>query len=175
MAAADESIGQLLTKLYYQPGGSAAYSSVNRLYKEARKHNPSVTHKIVNQFLAKQYTHTVHRKINRQFPRRKVLSLRIDETWASDLITVNEVLNPIQSNPIQSNPIQSNPISLFFLQLESFNNGYQYILTVICIFSRKLWTRKLKHKSKVEMIQAMQSIVDQNNQVSPYKLWTDSG
>ena len=105
-AAADESIGQLLTKLYYQPGGSAAYSSVNRLYKEARKHNPSVTHKIVNQFLAKQYTHTVHRKINRQFPRRKVLSLRIDETWASDLITVNEVLNPIQSNPIQSNPTQ---------------------------------------------------------------------
>ena len=139
----------LLRRLYYGPGESSSYSSAKRLYDAAKRENSNVTLKGVKEWLRKQVAYTRHKKPRLTFPRRKVLTLRIDYTWASDLIVVDSSVN--------------------------FNNGYQYILTVVDLFSRKLWVRKLKQKSKKEMEAALRSIVEENHGKSPYKLWTDEG
>ena len=106
--------------LYYKAGGPASFSSLNRLYKHAKKENKNVKRKDVREYLEKQYTFSRHKRLRKTFPRRKCLFLRIDEVWAGDLIQVDT--------------------------LSSYNSGYNYILNVIDCFSRKLWARALKKK-----------------------------
>ena len=139
----------LFRRLYYGPGEASSYSSIKRLYDAAKKENSDITLKAVKEWLQKQVTYTRHKKPHLTFPRRKVLTLRQDFVWASDLIVIDSLIN--------------------------FNNGYQYILTVVDLFSRKLWTRKLKQKSKKEMEMGLRSIIHENGGKSPYKLWTDEG
>ena len=142
-------IEPLLKRLYYGPGQSSGYSSARRLYQAARKENSAITQRQVLEWLKKQVTFTRHKRPRLTFPRRKVLTLRIDECWASDLIQIDSLVNQ--------------------------NNGFQYIVTVVDLFSRKLWARKIKQKSKKEMEAALRSIVEENDGRSPYKLWTDEG
>ena len=142
-------IDSLLRQLYYGPGEASSYSSVGRLYHAAKKIMPQITQKVVREWLRKQVTYTRHKKPRLTFPRRKVLTLRQDYVWASDLIVIDSLVN--------------------------FNSGYQYIVTVVDLFSRKLWARKIKQKSKNEMEMALRSIIKENNGQSPYKLWTDEG
>ena len=145
----DERHGNLLTEIYYKDGGPGSYSSKARLLYEARKVDPSVTRKEVSEFMDKQYTHSRHQRLRWTYPTRKVLVLRIDKCWTSDLVDV--------------------------ISLKNYNGSYSYVLTCMCVFSRYLWTRPLKQKTKQETEEAMSSIIRQNNGVSPYKLWTDNG
>ena len=46
---------------------------------------------------------------------------------------------------------------------------------MIDLFSRKLFSRGIKKKTKDETEQAMRDIVKENNNRSPFKLWTDRG
>ena len=135
--------------LYYKAGGPASFSSLNRLYKHAKKENKNVKRKDVKEYLEKQYTFSRHKRLRKTFPRRKCLFLRIDEVWAGDLIQVDT--------------------------LSSYNSGYNYILNVIDCFSRKLWARALKKKTPQEVELGLRSIIQENNNVSPYLWWTDSG
>ena len=84
-----DEVGSLLNEIYYTPGLPSSFSSPKTLYNEAKKVLPTITMKIVKQFLEKQYVYSRHKKLNWKFPRRKVLSLRIDQTWAADLIGKN--------------------------------------------------------------------------------------
>ena len=143
------SIDSLLSRLYYGSKEASSFSSARRLFLRAKSENANVTQKYVNDWLKKQQTYTRHKRPRHTFPRRKVLTLRIDECWAADLIQIDSLMNQ--------------------------NAGFQYILTVVDLFSRKLWARKLKQKSKKEMEKAMHSIVEENHDQSPYKLWTDEG
>ena len=145
----DERHGNLLTEIYYKDGGPGSYSSKERLLYEAQKVDPSVTRKEVSEFMDKQYTHSRHQRLRWTYPTRKVLVLRIDKCWTSDLVDV--------------------------ISLKNYNGSYSYVLTCMCVFSRYLWTRPLKQKTKQETEEAMSSIIRQNNGVSPYKLWTDNG
>ena len=140
---------EVLKQLYYGPGKPSSYSSANRLFQAAKKEVPDITLRKVKEWLSKQVAYTRHKKVKLRFPRRKVLSLRIDDTWACDLIQLDT--------------------------LSSYNHGFQYILTVLDLFSRYLWCRKLKQKSTKEMDTAMRSIVEENGGRSPYKMWTDEG
>ena len=135
--------------LYYKPGGPASFSSLARLYKHAKKENPKVKKQDVKEYLEKQYTYSRHFRLRKHFPRRKCLFLRIDETWAADLIEISS--------------------------LSSYNGGYNYICNVIDCFSRKMWARSLKQKTNKEVEMALRSIIESNQGRSPYRLWTDLG
>ena len=136
-----------LKDLYYH--SSAGYSTLDRLYRAAKEKDGKITRKVVKEWLEKQKAYTRHRRVRWQFPRRKILALRIDFLWTSDLIQIDS--------------------------LKSVNAGYSYILTCLDAFSRKLWTRKQKTKSKPEMLKSLRSIIAQNGGRSPYRLWTDFG
>ena len=142
-------IDSLLSRLYYGSKEASSFSSARRLFLRAKRENANVTQKSVDDWLKKQQTYTRHKRPRHTFPRRKVLTLRIDECWAADLIQIDSLMNQ--------------------------NAGFQYILTVVDLFSRKLWARKLKQKSKQEMERSMRSIVEENGGKSPYMFWTDEG
>ena len=142
-----KTIDQLLENLYYH--SPAGFSTVQRLYKAAKKVNDKITQIQVKEWLEKQRAYTRHRKVQWKFPRRKVLVLRRNFLWSSDLIVIDS--------------------------LKSANDSYCYILNTIDCFSKRIWMKKLKTKSSVEMSQAMESIIQENDGESPYRLWTDSG
>ena len=149
MADQDGTFTDTLKRLYYSLEEPSSYSSARILHQAAKKQGLTITLDQVKSWLRKQVTYTRHKKYRLTFPRRKVLTLRIDYCWSADLISVDSLSN--------------------------YNSGYNYILTVIDLFSKKLWLRKLKKKSTVEMDLAMRSIIESNGGQSPYKLWTDLG
>ena len=140
---------EVLTKLFYTLSDPDSFSNPSKLLKRAKKEGLKITLKEVKNWLTQQVAYTRHSKPTYVFPRRKVLTLRIDECWASDLIQVDG--------------------------LASYNAGYQYILVNIDLFSKKIFLRKLRHKSKKEMEMAFRSIFQENGGKSPYRLWTDLG
>ena len=144
-----EPYGPLLTRLYYTPGLSTSYSSLQRLYRNAKKTSPSIRLKDVQHFLDSQYVHSRHKRLKWKQARRKVLTLRIDNCWCGDLI-----LCP---------------------NLKSRNSLYSNILVIIDLFSRFMWTRPLKTKGKEELSSAMESIISENKNKAPFRFWTDKG
>ena len=72
---------KLLKKLYYQTDSPASFSTLDRLYKAAKKEEPLLKRETVKQWLEKQSAYTRHRRVTWKFPRRKVLILRIDYCW----------------------------------------------------------------------------------------------
>lgn len=58
--------------------------------------------------------------------------------------------------------------------ISKYNNGYNYILTVIDIFSKMLFTRVLKHETPSEVTDAFKSIFKES-QSEPKNLQSDKG
>ena len=143
------SISSLLNRLYHDVKQPSSYSSAIRLYKAAKKEDPTIKFVDVKKWLTKQYAYSVHKKTRYKFPRRMVVNQRIDMYWSADLIQVDG--------------------------LSSYNAGYNFIATVIDNFSRKAWARSLKQKTVKETEAAMRSIIEENDGKSPFKLWTDLG
>ena len=140
---------EVLSRIFYRLSDPDSFSNPYTMLKRARKEGLKISLKEVKEWLKQQVSYTRHSKPTYVFPRRKILTLRIDSCWALDLIQVDA--------------------------LTSYNSGYQYILVACDLFSKKVWLRKLRHKSKKEMEEAFRSIIAENGGHSPFRAWTDRG
>ena len=89
----------------------------------------------------------LHKPTRRNFPRRKYDIGDIDETWQADLVDMQEYSRQ--------------------------NKGYQYLLTIIDIFSKYAWVVPVKSKSAEDVSQAMESILKKKR--VPKNLHVDMG
>ena len=120
---------------------------LTRLYEDISS-APSYSAKIAD-FLRHNYTHSVHRRITKKtFPRRRVISRFPFENFMGDLIE--------------------------YPQYKWQNNGYQYILILIDCFTKMIYARPMKRKSKEWSAEAFQSIFNEFD-TFPINLITDSG
>lgn len=99
-------------------------------------------------WLTGQRTYTLHRAARKRYPTRRYYVNDIDEQWQSDLADMVDV--------------------------QRWNNGYRYILTVIDILSRYGWARPLKTKAGREVAAAFKSIFDADGRI-PIRIQTDQG
>ncbi len=136
---------EYLESIYYDPSHPASFSGANKLYS-AVKHKGFKLNQIKT-WLKKQDTYTLHRPVRRKFRRNKVFVPRIDHQWDADLMDMT--------------------------QISSYNNGYNYVLLAIDIFSRYVWTVPLKTKKGAEVKQAFDTIFSQGRK--PKYLRTDKG
>ena len=90
-------------------------------------------------WLKSQPTYTLHRAARKRYPTRRYYVNDIDEQWQADLADMNDV--------------------------QRWNDGYRYILTVIDILSRYAWARPLKTKRGTEVAAAFQSIFDADGRI----------
>ena len=97
-------------------------------------------------WLQTQDTYTLHKPIRKRFPRNRILVSGIDDQWEADLIDVQTI--------------------------QSKNNSYKYILTVIDSLSKYAWAIPLKDKSADSMVKAFNSIFKER---IPRKIRTDRG
>lgn len=133
-----------LERIYFDPAHEASFGGVEKLYLAAKPEG--VTRQQVVEWLKGKDSYTLHKRVFRKFKRNKVLVSNIAEQYQADL------------NDMRS--------------LVKYNDGYNYILTVIDCFSRKAWALPLKTKTGLGMIEAFK-IVFQDT--CPLKLQTDKG
>jgi hypothetical protein len=100
--------------------------------------------KVVKKWLEGQDTYTLHKPIKHRFPTRRVLVNGIDDQWQADLVDMQG-----------------------YKEL-----GYQYILTVIDVFSKYAWGIPIKRKTGEEISSAFRNLFKHRK---PRKLHTDKG
>ena len=123
----------VLKKLYYDIGEAAGYTAVANLFREGKLAGlKDLNINKVKHFLSTQDTYTKHRPVYKTFPRDRVLSFHKFELLQMDIIDMQE--------------------------FRQRNNGHNYILSCICVFSKIGWLRPLKTKGIAHVTPAAREI-----------------
>ena len=88
----------------------------------------------------------LHKPIRRKFNKRRVLVSGVDKIWAADLADMKA--------------------------FSKYNQGYNFILVVIDIFSKYGWTIPLKNKEGKTVAEELKTIFKERK---PEKMWVDKG
>lgn len=139
---------RLMKKVYYTPSHPGSLGGIDRL-KRALQDETGKKVKVekVQDFLSEQDTYTLHKPARINFPRNRVFVTRPLKQFQADLCDMQA--------------------------LAEENDGYNYLLTVIDIFSKRAYVRVLKRKTADEVVKAFESIF-KDSQI-PKKLQTDAG
>lgn len=137
------------SKLYYEPGSPAAFSSAKKLTYHLKEIGYSVSQQKVQQWLNDQYTYQVHKQRKVTFNRNPIISQRIDYIWEADI--------------------------LFLFDLANYNNKYPCMLVCIDVVSRYAWVEPMFTKEGKSTSKAIERIFVRAGGRTPYKLHTDKG
>lgn len=96
--------------------------------------------------LSNKLADELHHRVVKSFPKRRVYVNSIDQTWAVDLIDMQ--------------------------QYSKQNKHYKYLLAVIDIFSKYGWLIPLKNKTGVTVSEAFKNLFKQRK---PMYIWSDKG
>jgi hypothetical protein len=139
-------MNDLLRKIYYNPSHPASFSSLQKLFEEAKKKSPNIKIKDVSNWLKGQNTYTLHRQRKKYFKRNKIIAENINEQFQADLVDMQA--------------------------FQAENNGYKYILTVIDIFSKFAFAIPCKNKTASSIIAGFKKVFKKRK---PFKIQTDQG
>jgi len=141
---------QLLKNLYYNPKRPASFSAAGALYHAAKDAgDKTITRKVVQDWLATQSTHTLHRRPRKSFRRNVTLVNSIDEQWQIDLMDVSNI--------------------------EQENKGFNFILVAIDILSKFVWCVPLKSKNATDTTNGFRKILKEAKPRKPISVQSDFG
>ena len=139
-----------MDKLYYEANDPASYGGVNPLVRAVqRQRGKKPTVRKVKEWLSAQDTYTLHKPARKRFPRNRYTVFKPNELWQADL------------NDMRG--------------LSAHNDGVNYLLTVIDVFSKQLFVKPLKQKTGAEVSRALQQIFNEEAKSAPRCLQTDKG
>lgn len=95
-----------------------------------------------------QVVNELHKRVRKNFPRRKVKIKGIDDLWQADLVEMQAY--------------------------SKINNGFKYLLTVVDAFSKYAWVKSIKNKTAKEVSDAISQIFQSSSRI-PRNLQTDLG
>jgi hypothetical protein len=137
-----------LESIYTNPKHSGSFSGPEKLYQAVKKEGKfTIGRGRIRKWLQGNDTYTFNRIVHKNIKRNEVAVAGIDDMWDADIF--------------------------FMKDYAKKNDGFQYVLLMIDIFSRYTWVRPLKTKYGKEIIEAMESIFVEGRQ--PVKLRTDKG
>ena len=139
-----------LKELYYDPKDPGSYGGVEKLYRSAKAAGiKNISRDKVKKFLTNQQSYSLHKPARRNFTRNPTYAKGIDHQWQADLADMQG--------------------------LKKENDGYNYLLTVIDIFSKKAWVIPIKNKSAKELFSAFKQLFAESHPRKPTRLQTDAG
>jgi hypothetical protein len=139
---------KLLHSLYFQLKSPASYSGIQRLYAEARKHDPKITLRDVEKFLHNERTWTLYKPARKRFPRLRTIPSGLNTDWQCDLC--------------------------IFGDIKAQNDQFAYLLVCIDVLSRKIHVSPAKSKRSSDMQEAFDRIFEHSG-IRPNKLYSDAG
>jgi hypothetical protein len=138
----------LFAKIYLDPRHPAGFSSKKKLLHAAQKQDRKIKPADLSKWLRGQPTYTLHKPARKRFPRRQTVSNGIDYQWQIDLVSMQNV--------------------------KRHNDGYNYLMTIIDVFSRYAWVIPLKTKQGTEVANALERLFSQEKRQPKY-LQSDLG
>ena len=117
------------------PEHPASFTGLDKLYRIAKKEFPSITRTEIKQWAEINLSYSLHESSRRNFKRNKIYAPEIDNLWEADLAFVQDVAKE--------------------------NDGVNYLLIVIDIFSKFLWVRPMRNKTACSLEQAFESILSE--------------
>jgi hypothetical protein len=139
-------VDKCLADLYYNLDNPESYSSIEKVYRAAKKKIPQLKKKDVKIWFQKQPAATLHKPVRFKFPRNKTIVMRVRDQIQVDLCDMRNIVK--------------------------HNDGYNYLLTGIDCFSRAGFGVKVKNKSGKVIAIGLKSIFDK----TPFRrLQTDKG
>lgn len=126
------SLDNYLNKLYTDPKSEVAFSSATRLYKRAKRDFPRITLRNIKEFLKAQPSYTLHKPIKKNFPRSRVVPKGLNYQWDLDLADMSNV--------------------------SSSNDGKNFLIILIDVFSRVANVEPIANKSASEVAKGLQKI-----------------
>lgn len=135
----------LLDNIYYDVSHPAGYSSIDKLVKATKG---KMNREDVKNWLQSQETYTLHKPVQRRFARNKYILSNCNELWQADLSDMRSY--------------------------SKYNDGYNYILCVIDVFSKYAFARPLKKKNSVTIKQCFDSIFNES-EATPRHIQSDKG
>ena len=139
-------MSNLLRQLYYDVSSPAAFSSVDRLYRHAREIDSTISRQDVERFLSGEIAYTLHRRVIRKIKRNPVIAHHYGDMAQADLVDVH--------------------------RYSEQNDGVNYILTVIDVFSKKAFAITILRKSAANVARAFRQVF---TKYQPSNLQTDKG
>ena len=151
-----KAMGQIehyLRRIYFDPKHPGGFASADKLYQAVQREGKyKVNRGQIKTWLESVDAYTMNRPVIRRPDRRR---------------TRNKI-------PVQT-PFELWDGDLMDMRTHAkVNEGYAYILVLIDVFSRFLWTRPLKTKTMSEVKQAMVDVMEKAGQ-APQRLRTDGG
>jgi hypothetical protein len=135
-----------ILRAYFDLNSPSAYAGVNAVFREAKKHDPKVTLKLVKKVLGSQETYSLHKPVRKKFLRLKTRSPGLFAKAQMDLID--------------------------WRTLKRYNSGYSYILVCIDVFSRFIYAQPLKRKTPDQVCDAFNKMFPDKK---PWMIWVDAG
>ena len=123
-----------LARLYYTPNLASSFGGIRRINSKVKRLNLS-NQKDVEQWLSSQNAYTLHRPAVTKFKRRRTIVSGMNQQLQVDLIDVRKYA--------------------------ADNDGINYILTGIDVFSKRAWAIPIKNKTSAEILAALENILDE--------------
>ena len=117
------------------------------LYKYVRRHYMNITRKEVALFIKNQTNYQLTRDLKHRV-NKPIISYYSNSLWCVDLIDMSSY--------------------------EKENTHHRYIMTIVDVFSRKVWLEKLKTKDAISARDALKRAIDRAG-ISPNHLISDNG
>ena len=145
-----DNISDQLKKIYYDPQDEGSYGGVEKLFRSGKKAGiANLTRAKVKQFLTDQQAYSLHKPARKIFMRNPTYVKGIDHQWQADLADMQS--------------------------LKRDNNNFNYIMTVIDVFSKKAWAIPVKTKSSKDMLVAFKELFHESDPRKPERIQTDAG
>jgi hypothetical protein len=141
-------INKIIRKTYYNLDSPAAFSAVDKVYKEAKKQNKKIKRNDVIKYLQSERTYAIHRPRPIRYKRLKMVPTGLGEIQC-DLAILDK--------------------------LKRYNKGFPYLLVCIDILSRKITVAPAKSKNSTDMINAFNLVFNKIGKQKVRKLNTDRG
>ena len=140
-------MNSFLSRVYISPEHATSFTGLDKLYRVVKNQFPSVTRKEIRKWAENNLSYLLHKPSRRTFKRNKVYAPEIDSLWEADLAFVQDVAKD--------------------------NDGVNYLLVVIDVFSKYVRVRPMKNKTAHSLLKAFDSILSKGRK--PEKLRTDKG
>lgn len=139
----------LLRKIYYDISSPAGLGGVDKLYREAKKHDSRVTLTDVREFLKTSRVYTLHKLQNKKFQREHVVAGGPKKILSADLADLSHLMKA--------------------------NKGNRYLLVCVDVFSRYMSVVPIQRKNSKNMVQALSTILDKPLSRGYSRLFCDRG
>ena len=136
---------EILNEFY--DGLKAIGSGKYNFYKKISSNYLNITRDYTNEFISKQSIYQMN-TTTKHIINKPIIASACAERISIDLVSINN--------------------------LAKHNDGYNQILTAIDYFSKKVWARPLKNKSKENVLDGIKSIIEEMK-IKPHIIMSDNG